>query len=609
MKWNLKASVLTLILCTVLLQPFGSIASESLAPYLAIFPGMPSGNAIASNDGVLLQFPLQGGNPLLADGGRTLRLPVRQGILNEGTLCILLEEGASASVGNSLLQVRWTGERPLSGRRVRIGEAVLALPRAPRYYERLTQRRQTGAFGIGDVVGIVNDTHDTVMTMRPAGWIVRVPVWLECRTYRMYAVVLGTPPAPVDGNRVDSTVGENLRYVSSTVLLPQGYQAALSWTRNLPGIKQGEVFAFHRDALPPLRTMLKAAVDAGVADYDLENSYRSADWQKALFDRRLSWSKADKSIADPLAATLRRVARPNGSEHQTGMAFDMASRRGAGDAFAGTKEYEWLAREGWKYGYVVRYPAGSEAVTGIMFEPWHIRWFDVPVAAWLQRRGAVYEELVAEVKAYGAVWLGEATASGGAGTAAARTATAQTAPTTTSSAVLGADARGPSASTTTSSALSGADARGSSATTTTSSALSGTGATGSAAPSATSSARSGTGATGSVAPSTTLSAILGIGTAGATASTVTASAVSGTGSAGASAPATTSSAVAGGRTTARSSAGRDADGDGIVWLAVAATPDAVYASAISSLAPEISEFLSDRRIWLIPMGKGGMLAP
>jgi len=391
MKRSLKVLLLSLILCTVLYAPLGSAASESMTAYSATFPGLRAGSATVAASGLVLRLPMRSQTPVLADAGRTLRLPVRQGVLNEGTLCVLLDDGASATAADGSLLVRWTGTRPANGKRVRIGEAVLALARAPRVYESLTENAKARAFGFHDVVDIVNGTHDTINGLRPAGWIARVPVWLEYRSYGAYTAVLGAMPTPVDGNRVDSTVGENLRYVSSTALLPSGYQAVLTWTRNLPGIKQGEVFAFHREALGPLRAMLKDAAAAGVNGYDFENSYRSADWQKTLFDRRLSWSKADRTIADPLAATLRRVARPNGSEHQTGMAFDMGSRSGVGEAFAKTGEYEWLIREGWKYGYVVRYPAGSEAVTGIMFEPWHIRWFGVPVAAWMLREEAVYE--------------------------------------------------------------------------------------------------------------------------------------------------------------------------------------------------------------------------
>ena len=551
MKSRLKAFLLAIIQCaglllsnTVSTAQMGAATSEAAVvatsgfECAASFPGLATGTAKATADTLVLRMPLRGNVPVVSGDGRTLRLPVRQGFRNDGTLCILLEEEATATAATEGLTVRWTGRPPAAGQRIRIGEAVLALTRAPRYYERLMERPMTKAFHRSDVVGIINGTQADFASLAPAGWIVRVPLWLEKRTSRLYMVVLGNAPSPVAGTLIDSTVTETLRYVSSTVLLPTGYQASLSWTRNLPGIQPGEVFAFQRDMLPELRAMLKAAVARGVAGFDLENSYRSADWQKRLFDRRLAWSRADATIVDPMAATLRRVARPNGSEHQTGLAFDMAAKSGIGDAFAKTAEYAWLDREGWKYGFVVRYPAGSEAVTGIMFEPWHIRWLGVPMATWLQREGFVYEEMVAQAQVYGAVWL--AGSMKPAGYAAA----------SPSSAIAG--------SSTTVSSMS------MSSKTQTAAAV-------------------GTAATPAPAASST----------GTTTGAVT---------------------MPAGQDAVTKPAGQGAvtmpaGQDDIVWLAVAATPDAVYASAVSSLAPEISEFLADRRLWLVPMGDGGAIIP
>lgn len=64
------------------------------------------------------------------------------------------------------------------------------------------------------------------------------------------------------------------------------------------------------------------------------------------------------------------------SEHQTGLAVDIADPSGACAlmaCFASTPAGSWAAANAWRFGFIVRYPAGAEAVTGYGYEPWHLR--------------------------------------------------------------------------------------------------------------------------------------------------------------------------------------------------------------------------------------------
>ena len=76
-------------------------------------------------------------------------------------------------------------------------------------------------------------------------------------------------------------------------------------------------------------------------------------------------------IADPV-----RVLPGNTSEHTTGLALDILSPRHdeADDSFGETPEGLWLAENAWKYGFILRYPEGKEALTGVIYEPWHFRY-------------------------------------------------------------------------------------------------------------------------------------------------------------------------------------------------------------------------------------------
>lgn len=89
------------------------------------------------------------------------------------------------------------------------------------------------------------------------------------------------------------------------------------------------------------------------------------------------------------AAADRFSARPGHSEHQTGLAMDIND---ASDWFTGTPEQKWLAKNCYKYGFVIRYPEGKEHITGYKYESWHIRYLGKELAQELTKKGLTVEE-------------------------------------------------------------------------------------------------------------------------------------------------------------------------------------------------------------------------
>lgn len=90
------------------------------------------------------------------------------------------------------------------------------------------------------------------------------------------------------------------------------------------------------------------------------------------------------------------VARPGCSEHQTGLAIDLALDDGDIDFIRPAFPYDGVcgafrARAA-EFGFVLRYPAGKEAVTGIAHEPWHFRFVGAPHAARMAAAGLCLEE-------------------------------------------------------------------------------------------------------------------------------------------------------------------------------------------------------------------------
>ena len=90
-------------------------------------------------------------------------------------------------------------------------------------------------------------------------------------------------------------------------------------------------------------------------------------------------------------------ARPGHSEHQTGLAVDIANPDGTcalEACFAETLAGSWVASNAQHYGFIIRYPAGAEHLTGYAHEPWHLRYVGTEHARTMHDAGTTLEEFV-----------------------------------------------------------------------------------------------------------------------------------------------------------------------------------------------------------------------
>ena len=136
--------------------------------------------------------------------------------------------------------------------------------------------------------------------------------------------------------------------------------------------------------VPKMRKMASAAVVSMFKAYkkstgkkmQAQSAYRSYSSQKSVYN---GWvDKLGKKKADLTSA------RPGFSEHQTGMAIDISAKPAKCSlqaCFADTSQGKWLAKNAWKYGFVLRYPKGMTGTTGYEFEPWHYRYVGKQLAA------------------------------------------------------------------------------------------------------------------------------------------------------------------------------------------------------------------------------------
>jgi zinc D-Ala-D-Ala carboxypeptidase len=133
----------------------------------------------------------------------------------------------------------------------------------------------------------------------------------------------------------------------------------------------------------------KLIAGAHIAGYELKlvSGYRSYDYQAGVYSGYVR--SAGVASADTFSA------RPGHSEHQTGLAADLGDSGGKcqldqcfGDLPAG----QWLARNAYKYGFIIRYQKDAQNLTGYEYEPWHVRYVGADLAAQLNDTGQTLEQ-------------------------------------------------------------------------------------------------------------------------------------------------------------------------------------------------------------------------
>ena len=86
------------------------------------------------------------------------------------------------------------------------------------------------------------------------------------------------------------------------------------------------------------------------------------------------------------------AARAGSSEHETGLAIDVADYNDKNDKFEATESFKWMQTNAHKCGYILRYPKGKENITGYSYEAWHYRYVGIDTATKVYNEGITYDE-------------------------------------------------------------------------------------------------------------------------------------------------------------------------------------------------------------------------
>lgn len=136
-------------------------------------------------------------------------------------------------------------------------------------------------------------------------------------------------------------------------------------------------------ALDQIKCWFARAYAENIASFFIASGYRDPDTQETLY-----LNADDATLVNP----------PGHSEHQTGLAADIAVPGLLFSEMANTTEALWLAETAWEYGFILRYTENTQRITGIVHEPWHFRFVGLPHAYYIWQNNLVLEQYLSRLR-------------------------------------------------------------------------------------------------------------------------------------------------------------------------------------------------------------------
>lgn len=195
-----------------------------------------------------------------------------------------------------------------------------------------------------------------------------------------------------DSQIADKTDAGLLVLVNKEHELPTDYQVQLHWLNNGSCAVAEEMY----DAL---KEMLTDGSTQG-REFVVASGYRSREKQRELLDEDIMAAMQNEGFSwqEAYEQEIQETMPPGYSEHETGLAVDIVSLdyQILDEQQEYTEENQWLRENCSKYGFILRYPKGAEAITGVSYEAWHFRYVGEEAAEEIMERGITLEEYLEE---------------------------------------------------------------------------------------------------------------------------------------------------------------------------------------------------------------------
>ena len=191
------------------------------------------------------------------------------------------------------------------------------------------------------------------------------------------------------GSTADNTTTSSdwrLLLVNSTHPLTDDYSVDLTELRNGQSVDTR--------ILSDLQEMFDAARSEDIYPI-VSDAYRTREDQQTLMDDVIqNYEDEGYSSEEASSKAEQVIAKPGTSEHETGLAIDIA---GDDDYDQDTDSVlEWMNSNAYKYGFILRYPSGKESVTGAEAENDHYRYVGKEAAKVIHDQGICLEEYLSQ---------------------------------------------------------------------------------------------------------------------------------------------------------------------------------------------------------------------
>lgn len=143
-------------------------------------------------------------------------------------------------------------------------------------------------------------------------------------------------------------------------------------------IDKSYINRLNKTAYEFFKIMQKEALKQGYEIF-IDSSYRTYEYQKLVFEKNVEEHGIEHA--------KKYVAPPGGSEHQTGLAFDVIARRNGTMIEKSSDEDPeliWMKENAYKFGYILRYPKDKEQITGFNYERWHYRFVGPEISIYMK---------------------------------------------------------------------------------------------------------------------------------------------------------------------------------------------------------------------------------
>ena len=223
----------------------------------------------------------------------------------------------------------------------------------------------------------------------PAEWVEENGVL----RYRMADGSFATGAVTIDGvTRHFTSTGAYLVVVNPWNPVPEDYLLDLQELSTSVSVPGCYVDASCYDAMTQM--ILDCNTYSG-ANVCVVSAYRSVALQTENFNNKINrYLEAGYDYETAYAEAASIIAVPGTSEHHLGLAADIIDTENWSlvqdqENLTGQK---WLMEHCWEYGFILRYPANTQDVTGIIYEPWHYRYVGIELATELHELNVTIEE-------------------------------------------------------------------------------------------------------------------------------------------------------------------------------------------------------------------------